>query len=295
MGKKLCEELKNKTIPFKSIYGASSKKENSCDFSKNFDLTSYLKETHTVVHCAGRAHIFKKDSANKKLFYKINQEAIEKLAKQCIESGVKKFILISTAGVMGRISNSANKLSVINEPKPFDDYTLSKLEGENALVSSCKDNEMKYTILRPPLIYGPNAPGNWKRLNKLLSLKIPLPFKNINNKRSFVFLDNLIDLIIKCIFDQKANNQIFNVSDNEDISTSELINFLLEASNLPNNMFSLNENVLIFIASLIGRKSTMQQLICNLQLDVNPTMIQLDWKPKYSVEEAINLSVKNFP
>lgn len=295
LGKKLCEELKNKNIPFKSIYGASSKKETSCDFSKNFDLTSYLKETHTVVHCAGRAHIFKKDSANKNLFYKINQEAIEKLAKQCIESGVKKFILISTAGVMGRISIFPNKLSVINKPKPFDDYTLSKLEGENALVSSCKNNEMKYTILRPPLIYGPNAPGNWKRLNKLLSYKIPLPFKNIKNKRSFVFLDNLIDLIITCIFDQKANNQIFNVSDNEDISTSELINFLLEASNLPNKMFAINKNVLIFIASLIGRKSTMQQLICNLQLDVNPTMIQLDWKPKYSVEEAINLSVKKFP
>tara|TARA_B100001057_G_scaffold500748_1_gene617547 strand:+ start:1433 stop:2362 length:930 start_codon:yes stop_codon:yes gene_type:complete len=292
LGKKLCNDLKTKGILFNSILGASSRKKNACDFSKNFDLSHFLKETHTVVHCAGRVHVSEKNIKNKNLFYKINQEATEELARQAKDSGVKKFILISSAGVMGKITDFPNKFSIRNEPKPYNDYTLSKLNGEKALVSICRENKINYTILRPPLVYGPDAPGNWKKLVNLLHYNLPLPLKGIKNKRSFVFIDNLVDLIIECIHSKDAINKTFLVSDNHDMSTSEFIDKIIEASKNKNRLFFFDKKKLLFIARILGREITVEQLFNNMQLDISETIDQLNWKPRYTPEEGIRLSIK---
>ncbi len=291
LGRNLCKKLISSNIPICPISGNSSTNDYSLDLSSDFDLTPQLENCHTVIHCAGRAHIRKKRKEEKFLFNKINFEGTKNLAMQAKKAGVKKFILISSAGVMGRISKFPNKISVDDKTHPYDDYTLSKLRGEEALVNACFNSNMAYVILRPPLIYGAHSPGNWKILIKILKLNIPLPLSSTENLRSFIYLGNLINLIEKCLEKEELKNKIFLVSDNDDVSTSKLIELILKYMKKKNRMFKFNKKMIMMFAKLIGRKETANQLYNNLQLDITKTMNEMDWTPKYSLEEGIELSV----
>ncbi len=297
IGSYLCNSLKQKNIPYTAIIRKLTKDlvfEDvfECDLTSDFNLIKALKDCHTVVHCAGKAHNFKNNSSDKDHFNELNHLATKKLAIQASNSGVKKFIYISTAGVMGLNSEEQRPFKVCDQTKPQNLYSFSKLDGENSLIEACKSSDMNYTIIRPPMVYGFNAPGNWLRLISLINLKIPLPFKNINNKRSFVFIGNLCDLIMTILNSEKSINKIFFVSDDEDISTSDLIDKISRRLKIFPRIFYLNKKFILFFAKTVGKKSVINQLFESFQIDLSFTKETLEWRPKYSIDEGIEKSLR---
>ncbi len=179
-----------------------------------------LKNIDVVIHLAGRAHVMKEDLDEPyRAYADINIHATKHLAEQTALSGVKRFIYLSSIKVNGE----RTKELAFNEtdiPRPEDDYGKTKWEAEKALNKIAKDTGMEVVIIRPPLVYGQGVKANFKNLIKLVQLSIPLPFGAIDNKRSLVFIDNLIDFIMLCTHHANAANQTFLISDDDDISTT---------------------------------------------------------------------------
>lgn len=178
--------------------------------SANAEWMDILKEVDVVVHAAGRAHILN-DTAENRLeeFRKINTEGTLKLANDAARSGVKRFVFISSIGVHGQFS--IEPLSETDKPNPVEDYAVSKYEAEQELMRTSKETGLDVVIIRPPLVYGGNAPGNYGKLKSAIINKSVLPLGCINtNRRTFIGLDNLVDLIVVCIEHPQAANEVFS-------------------------------------------------------------------------------------
>jgi nucleoside-diphosphate-sugar epimerase len=257
------------------------------DLSDNTDWTDALKNIDIVIHCAARAHLLR-DSASDPLaeFRKVNTAGTLNFAQQAVLAGVKRFIFISSLGVNGAETFSKPFLAD-DTPLPHSPYAQSKFEAESGLIDLSHTTKMSVVIIRPPLVYGPKAPGNFGVLMRVVNRRIPLPFGRVTNKRSFVFLGNLIDLISICITHPNAANQIFLVSDDEDLSTTQLLEKMGNVFNkstmlLPIPMFFLNT-----AAKLAGKTKVAQQLLGSLQVDVQKTKSLLGWSPPFSVDEGL--------
>lgn len=257
------------------------------------DWTKALDKVDIVIHCAGRAHILDENS-NSPIddFRKINVDVTLRLAREASKSGVKRFIFLSSIGVNGNINSSP--FTEDDTPAPVQDYALSKLEAEQGLNKIAMKNEMEVVIIRPPLVYGPDAPGNFATLMRWMNKNIPLPFGAINNKRSFVAVDNLIDLIITCIKHPSAANQVFLVSDGEDLSTTELLTCVAKALGKKSYLIPVNQKLLEYGLSLINKKNLTVRLFGSLQIDISKTKKLLNWTPPVSVNEGLRKTAKHF-
>lgn len=258
------------------------------DLSINADWSVMLQGCDVVIHTAARAHIMKetaKDPLNE--FRKINTEATLNLANQAAQQGVKRFIFISSIGVNGNITTGSQLFSADDLPNPSTPYAISKYEAEQGLQELAKETNMEIVIIRPPLVYGASAKGNFHRLIQWLKKGIPLPLGAINNKRSFVSLDNLLSMIITCIEHPAAANQIFLVSDGEDISTTALLKKMSQVMNQPARLVPVPQSMLSLAAYLLGRKDDLQRLCGSLQIDISKTRELLGWKPEVSIEETL--------
>tara|TARA_B100000212_G_scaffold323158_1_gene283007 strand:+ start:24069 stop:24998 length:930 start_codon:yes stop_codon:yes gene_type:complete len=280
-----------------TVVGRSNINQNKnfiyCALDKNFDLTDELSKVDVVIHLAARAHLMKDDAKDPLFEYrKINTDATIKLVKQAINCGVKRFIYISSIKVLGE-ETSENKAYKEHDAKiPKDFYGISKAEAENSIIDLTRNCKMDYVIIRPPLIYGNGVKGNFQRLINLTSTPIPLPLGSINNKRSYVSVENLVDLIFVCSEHPNAVNQIFHVSDDADISTTELLNILIKAGGYKARLFNFNATLLKILFYLIGMKKVYQRLFSSLQVDITHAKTTLEWQPKYKIDEffARNLS-----
>ncbi|MCY1352526.1 N-acetyl-alpha-D-glucosaminyl-diphospho-ditrans,octacis-undecaprenol 4-epimerase [compost metagenome] len=153
---------------------------------------------------------------------------------------------------------------------------------------------MELVIIRPPLVYGPNAPGNFGRLIRVVSKGLPLPFGAIHNRRSLVALDNLVDLIVTCIDHPAAANQTFLVSDGEDLSTTELLRRMATALGKPARLLPVPSWLLEAGAAMLGKKALSQRLCGSLQVDISKTRELLGWTPPLSVDAALRKTAKHF-
>lgn len=252
--------------------------------------TCYLKASlniNVVIHCAALAHM-KKESSIDPLseFRTINTEGTLNLARQAAEAGVKRFIFLSSIGVNGISNTSA--FSVDDSPAPVEDYAVSKLEAEIGLRKIAAKTGMEVVVIRPPLVYGPNAPGNFGKLTNLARKNLPLPFGAIHNKRSLVSIDNLVDLIVTCIDHPKAANETFLVSDDYDVSTTELLTAMTLASGKKPRLLPVPISWLNLIGRLTGKQAVIDRLCGSLQVDIRHTKEVLGWKPPVSFEDGIN-------
>jgi len=270
--------------------------ENFIDIStidKNTDWSEALTDCKYVVHCAGLAHV--KDNLVKKNiedYRSINVEGTKKLAKQAAFMGVKRLVFLSSIGVNGLFTNNYNFFLYSDKPNPTENYSISKYETEQALFEISKSTGMEIVIIRSPLVYGESAPGNLKRLIKLINLGIPLPFDGIKNKRSFIGVNNLVNLIIQCIDHSEAGGKTFLASDGEDLSTPELIKLIASSMGKKANLFPLPVYMLKFLASIFGRREEMNRLVGSLRVDDSYTKEILNWTPPISVEEGIRRMVQ---
>ena len=194
------------------------------------DWGAALDGADTVVHLAARAHFLGERSSHEidALYSRVNTEGTVRLARQATEAGVKHFIFVSSIGAMAESSETI--LTVDTPCAPSTPYGKSKLGAELALKQIAVAGGMAYSIIRPPLVYGSGNPGNMERLLKLVKTGLPLPLASVRNRRSFIYVENLVDLIVTCLGNPKAFGKTFLPSDGDDLSTAELIEKIARAN-----------------------------------------------------------------
>ncbi|GAB1261934.1 UDP-glucose 4-epimerase family protein [Aurantivibrio plasticivorans] len=250
------------------------------------DWSDVLAGQEVVIHAAARAHILRDEAPDPLAEYReINVDATLNFASQAAKAGVRRFIFISSIGVNG--SSSLKPFTETDDLSPSDYYAQSKLEAEQGLWEIADSTGLEIVIIRPPLIYGPDAPGNFGKLLKILNRKVPLPFGAIHNKRSLVSLDNLVDLIITCIDHSAAANQVFLAGDGKDLSTTELLRGVSFAMSKPARLIPVPAGLILFAAALVGKKAVARRLLGTLQVDISKARNVLDWEPPLSVEEGL--------
>ncbi len=263
------------------------------DLSAQTDWSEALAGVRAIVHTAARVHVMA-DTATDPLeeFRRVNVQGTLKLARQAAAAGVRRFVFVSSVGVNGA-ETFQRPFTVHDEVAPHSPYAVSKYEAELGLQALAAETGMEVVIIRPPLVYGPNAPGNFGSLMRWLRRGIPLPLGTIHNQRSLVALDNLVDLILTCITHPAAANQTFLVSDGEDVSTTELLRRMGQALGRPERLIPVPASWLKVAACLVGKGDVAQRLCGSLQVDISKTRELLDWVPIVSLDEGLRRAAGN--
>lgn len=254
-----------------------------------------LEGVDTVIHCAARVHVMLDKSTNPLAeFRRANVEATLRLARQSSAAGVRRFIFISSIKVNGENTLPGSPYTADDVPRPADPYGISKMEAEAGLLALAATVDMDVVIIRPVLVYGPGVKANFLSLMRWLARGVPLPLGAIHNKRSLVALDNLCDLISTCMNHSAASNQVFLVSDGEDLSTTELLRRMAQALNAQARLLPIPGWVLRLGALLIGKPDFSQRLCGSLQVDITKTRTLLGWTPPVSVNDAFAATAKHY-
>jgi nucleoside-diphosphate-sugar epimerase len=251
------------------------------------DWSVALDGITAVVHCAARVHVVSETAVDPlKEFRRVNVEGTLNLARQASAANVRRFVFVSSIGVNGA--------ETINQPfttkdrvAPHSPYAVSKYEAELGLLALGTETGMEVVIIRPPLVYGPGAPGNFGSLMRWLQRGIPLPLGAIHNQRSLVALNNLVDLIVTCVTHPAAANQTFLVSDGEDVSTTELLRRMGQAMGCPARLIPVPVSWLKLAAAMMGKQDVAQGLCGSLQVDIVKTRRLLGWSPPLSLDEGL--------
>ncbi|MEN9017643.1 MAG: SDR family oxidoreductase [Hellea sp.] len=252
------------------------------------DYISALRGVNVIIHVAARVHIMN-DMAEDPIteYREVNTLGTLKLAKQAADAGVKRFIFISTIKVNGESTSNISPFKSSDVPNPEDPYGISKSEAEEQLIELGKKRGLEVVIIRPPLVYGEGVKANFASLFKFVGKRIPLPFRAItNNKRSLVSVYNLVDLIKVCIDHPNAANQIFLVSDDKDISTSEMVALMAKVQSCPNYSLPLPVWCFHLLGKLLSKQDVIDRLVGSLQVDISHTKNTLNWTPPFSIEEG---------
>lgn len=254
-----------------------------------------LPSHQVVVHAAARVHVME-DTATDPLaeFRRVNVTGTLNLARQAVAAGVRRFVFLSSIKVNGEETAPGQPFRADDPPRPLDPYGLSKQEAEEGLRQLAREGNMEVVIIRPPLVYGPGVRANFEAMMRWLHRGLPLPLGSIHNQRSLVALDNLVDLIITCLDHPAAANQTLLVSDGEDLSTTELLQRMAAALGKPARLLPVPPALLSAGATLLGRRAVAQRLLGSLQVDSSRTQRLLGWKPRISVEEALQQTAEAF-
>lgn len=255
---------------------------------KTADWSSALQNVDVVVHLAARVHVMNEvaDDALAE-FRKVNVEGTLNLANQAAKAGVKRFVFVSSIKVNGEHTLADCPFTANDDANPKDPYGISKHEAEQGLFLIAQQTGMEVVIIRPPLVYGAGVKANFASMMRVVKRGIPLPLGAIHNKRSFVYIGNLVSLIVRCIDHPAAANQVFLVSDGCDLSTTELLQKCAVALDVKARLLPVPQKLLAFSLALLGKRAVAQRLCGNLQVDINKARILLDWVPPVSVEDGL--------
>ena len=301
VGQSLCQQLLqqdyfvraairdfNKTVP-------ASEKVLIGNLDANTDWSLALQDIQVVIHLAARVHVMKETSSDALAeFRKVNVEGTLNLARQAVQAGVSRFIYLSSIKVNGEQTSDEMPYTPEDEPNPVDPYGISKQEAEKALRQLALETGLKVVIIRPPLIYGPSVKANFQSMMRIIDKNVPLPLAAINNKRSLVALDNLIDLILTCIKHPAAVNQTFLVSDGHDLSTPELLKRMAVALGKRAYLLPIPTVLLVSVATMLGKKAIAQRLCGSLQVDISKSRELLGWQPPLCVDDALDKVAQSY-
>jgi len=295
IGHTLSTQLRNQQHDLIAAVRRSCGISDETVITDDLSWSKVLTNQDVVIHTAARAHVMNESAADALGAYRsVNVAGTQYLAEQAADAGVKRFIFLSTIKVNGERTISGTRFTSKDNTFPEDAYGISKWEAEQALHEVSARTGMEIVIIRPPLVYGPGVKGNFLSLLNWLNKGIPLPLGAIHNQRSLIGIDNLIDLIITCIDHPSAANQTFLVSDDEDLSTTELLRRMGDALEKPTRLLPIPSSLLQFGANLLGKKDVTQRLLGNLQVDISHTKEKLDWTPPVSVDEGLNKTAEWF-
>ena len=260
------------------------------------DWSAALDGIQVVLHCAARVHIMNDQSLDPlREFRLVNVEGTLSLARQAVAAGVKRFVFLSSIKVNGEESLPGHPYRADDLPAPADPYGISKYEAEQGLLTLGKQTGLEVVIIRPVLVYGPGVNANFLSMMRWLHKGIPLPFGAVvDNRRSIVALDNLIDLILTCVTHPAAANQIFLVSDGEDLSTAVLLQRTAQSMRKKVLLAPVPTSVLQWVARIFGKADIAQRLCGSLQVDIEKTRDLLGWQPPLDVDTALALTTAHF-
>jgi nucleoside-diphosphate-sugar epimerase/GT2 family glycosyltransferase len=265
------------------------------DMHESTNWSSALVGVDSVVHLAARVHLMN-DSAQDPLaeYRRINVDMTMNLARQSATAGVRRFVFISSVKVNGEYTPFGQPFTADDTPHPTDPYGVSKFEAEQMLSQLALETGMEVVIIRPVLVYGPGVKANFLNMMHWLQKGIPLPLEALENQRSLLAIDNLVDLIATCLHHPAAANQIFLVSDGEDMSITDLLRRTGIALGKSARFVPVPVMVLRGGARLVGQDAVMQRLCDSLQVDISKTRRVLDWTPPVKVDDALLKTAQHF-
>ncbi len=285
--------------PLGTVRGLDSCRDVRCecvavgDIASDTQWRNALEGVNVVVHTAARAHVMAETEVDALDAYRgVNVEGTRRLAEQAAEAGVRRFVFLSSVKVNGEETAPGSPFRADDAPSPEDDYGRSKWEAEQALREVAEKTGLEVVIIRPPLVYGPGVKGNFATMMDWVAKGVPLPLGAINNRRSLVALDNLVDLISVCIDHPAAANQVFLAGDGEDLSTTELLRRVGKAMDLSARLAPVPTRLLKLGAAMLGKGDMARRLLGSLQVDISKARDVLGWKPAISVDEGLRRAVE---
>jgi len=326
IGTALCERLLSKkwqvrgTVRYSNLPNKLPNSVNAVQagpIGPDTNWSKILTGVDCIVHLAARVHVKRnRDYDPLELFRKVNVLGTEHLACEAALANVRRFIFMSSVKVNGEGTEDGRQRSprlntlegnpvqrgrdvrdqeallkgAYSEediPDPGDPYGISKWEAEKVLNKISKDTRMEVVILRPPLVYGPGVKANFLRLLKVVECGIPLPLTSVNNRRSLIYLGNLVDAIVACIEHPRAAGNTYLVSDGEDVSTPELIRRISSALGRPSRLFPFPPALLKMAGVITGKSAEMDKILGSLTVDCSKIRRELDWQAPFSMEQGL--------
>ena len=251
------------------------------------DWSDTLRGIETVVHLAARVHVLKEKALDPLAEFRIvNVAGTERLARMAVSAGVRRLVYVSSIKVNGEHTHES-PFTETDTPDPQDAYGLSKWEAEQALLKITAETGLEVVIVRPPLVYGPGAGGNFLRMMDWVNRGFPLPLGSIHNSRSLIYLGNLADALVACVTHPHAAGKTFLVSDSEDVSTPELIRRLAQAMECQSRLVPLPPVLLRLAGLLTGKSADVDRLLGSLRVDSSKIRRDLQWAPPFSMTQGL--------
>ena len=299
VGRALCKELSQKGYAVRAAVRSENVKFNDIErtivgtIDGETEWGKALIGVRVVVHLAARVHVMSDESSDPLAeFRKINVAGTEHLAHSAAASGMKRFVYVSSIKVNGEATCTEKKFSELDTPSPQDPYGISKWEAEQALHRVATETGLEVVIVRPPLVYGAGVKGNFAQMLKVLTKGIPLPLASVDNRRSLIYVENLVDALILCATHPAAAGQTYLVSDGEDVSTPDLLRQLGTAMGHPAHLFHCPQALLRLAGRLLGKADQIERLLGSLQVDSGKIRRELDWIPPFTLQEGLRLTAR---
>lgn len=220
-----------------------------------------------------------------------NVEGTRQLARACVAYHVKRLIYVSSIKVMGEQTEAGQAWSELELPRPITPYGISKWEAEQAIWQALSGSLTEAVVIRPPLVYGPGVQGNFLQLLNLVSKRLPLPFAGLSNRRSMIYLENLLEVLCLCASHPTAAGRTYVVSDGDDVSTGGLVKEIAELMGISPRLFYFPENLMGIIASMLGKSEQTERLLGSLAIDNSRVRAELNWSPAYSMYQGLNETI----
>lgn len=265
------------------------------DFSAVSPEHPALQGVDVVVHLASRVHVMNDTEADPlAAFRRVNVGHTLALARSAASAGARRFVFVSSVKVNGEQTAPGRPFRETDLSAPVDPYGVSKMEAEEALKALALETGLEVVIIRPVLVYGPGVKANFESMMKWLVKRVPLPFGAIRNQRSLVALDNLVSLILTCTTHPAASNETFLASDGEDVSTTELLRELAQSLGAPARLIPVPQWVLVWGATLLGKKALSQRLCGSLQVDITKAREVLGWQPPMTLKQGLDVTAQHY-
>ena len=291
VGNALCATLEQRGVAYRrALRAGSGALPNDIvvgDIGPDTDWRAALEGVSSVVHLAARTHVMRESAANPLAAYReINVEGTRRLAEAAAAVGVRRFVFLSSIKVNGERTDLL-PFGETDAPHPEDAYGITKLEAEQVLTQIAVESDMGVTILRPPLVYGPGVKGNFLALMRAVRKGLPLPLGSVDNRRSLVYVGNLVSAIVACLHNDRAAGQTFLLSDGEDLSTPELIRRLASGLGTRPRIYPFPVSLLRVAGTLLGKRAQVARLTDSLQVDSARIRQTLGWTPPVTVEQGL--------
>lgn len=302
IGRAVCERLSSESEI--ELFPIVRSAENSApgmncgvvrDISAKTPWQELLSGVDLIIHTAARVHVMNDSAADPMAeFRRINVDGTLNLARQAAEAGVKRFVFLSSIKVNGDNTKPGMAFRADDPPAPADPYGKSKHEAELELQRLSQVSGMEVVVIRPPLVYGPRVRANFLAMMRWIDKGWPVPLGNVDNRRSLVALDNLVDLIRTCCVHPAAANQVLLVSDDEDVSTNELLRRIGVALRKPVRFLPIPSGLVRTLAGFTGKQAQVGRMLGSLQVDIGKTHKLLGWSPVVNMEEALQDTVRHY-
>lgn len=302
VGRALCERLLLEGVSVSAALRSAVPMLPGCEvvqvgaIDEQTDWRAALADVDLVIHLAARVHVMNERAADPLTeFRRVNVQGTLALFRQTALTGVRRFVFVSSVKVNGESSLPGQPFSEVDTPQPQDAYGISKFEAEQGLQQLAHETGVELVVIRPPLVYGPGVKANFAALMRAVQRGWFLPLGAVDNRRSLVALDNLVDFIMTTCSHPAAANQTFFVSDGRDLSTTELIRAMARAAQVPSRLLPVPPSLLVWLGGLIGRRPVVGRLCDNLQVDISKARQLLNWLPSVTVEEGLRRVVMGKP